>query len=491
MQCAPVRRQTSAILCSACSALVPAHPSLLARRIWHARSDQRTRASSSATTAFPAGVRISRNSSAHLSGAIRRSEAALLTPGTRALIEQGYIAQSASGLWTLLTPALRILQKIERIIDEEMIALGADKVAMPALLKQSLWQRSGRYKPGATNRELLQVHDRKGQHWILGPTHEEEITELVGQRTLTHKSLPLRYYQIGRKYRDEARPRGGLLRSKEFVMKDLYSFDSSVESATITYEAVLGAYKRIFDRLDLTRHGIVMARADSGEIGGSLSHEWHLLHASGEDDVQLCSACQYAANVEFGDKDAGQSECPSCGSGRLTTERAIEVGHTFFLGTRYSEPLGLKFHDADNTQKHVQMGCYGIGTTRLLGVMAELYLKDQRFVWPKHLAPFSLAVLPVNNELDDLTATLLHRYHALGQGRVDKNDIVVNRDYQTDLRKRTAQTAVLGSPTTLIVRDCDADRLDMSVVRSDGVVEVRARSANEIDAALLDLVNAV
>lgn len=393
-----------------------------------------------------------------------------------------------------------------------MQSIGASKTSLSSITTEALWRQSGRY---SSNSELLRIKDRRESGFLLSPTHEEEITALVASMVHSYKDLPLRLYQVGRKYRDERRPRGGLLRAKEFMMKDLYTFDSNSSAALETYEAVRSAYTAIFDALRLP---YLVADADSGNMGGKLSHEYHFVSPKGEDNVWSCNSCEYIANEELVTKkpledenddayplvfrgistdrtteiniyvpatsgrlseeepgwdaitafvnlhavkralpsdvdlDTGieaatlhellnstkkptksisivdsqldisddtepstiievsdltptipGSSCPKCSDGHLDVQKAIEVAHTFHLGTRYSDPLGAVVSMPDGkTREAMQMGCHGIGVSRLIGAIASLLADDKGLSWPRVIAPYETIILPspqvVNSE---------------------------------------------------------------------------------------------
>ena len=212
---------------------------------------------------------------------------------TSLLVDAGYIRQAYAGVYQLLPLGLRVLTKLEALIDKHMQSVGASKVSLSAISSQALWQASGRLSNGS---EMFKFKDRTGSKWLLAPTHEEEITTLLKNEIIAEQHLPVRLYQIGRKYRDEQRPRGGLMRGREFIMKDLYTFDSTPEHAAETYRDVRHAYRNFFTELAVP---FVEARADSGNMGGNLSHEFHFPDDTGEDTVITCDSCGHARNEEF------------------------------------------------------------------------------------------------------------------------------------------------------------------------------------------------
>ena len=453
---------------------------------------------------------------------------------TALLARAGFIRQAYAGIYQMLPLGLRVQSKIEQLIDKHMLALGASKLSLSSFASQDLWRESGRLE-GAT--ELFTFKDRKGTGFLLNPTHEEEITRLIAESTNSHKQLPIRVYQVGRKYRDERRPRGGLLRGREFLMKDLYTFDIDESEARATYDHVRNAYGDIFDELKVD---YLSVQADSGNMGGSLSHEYHLTHSEGEDDLVHCPECGYARNEElveemtynlepinlperlleqtktedsdivehlaiskdgaslvraftngrtskekqispvefnshaikaaFSDQvslDTGvehplqqfqkhldenqqtkskiyylfdnslpskqhvslisrdaelfktysvspvkitstskisllktqpNDPCPQCHQPALQTQKAIEVAHTFHLGTRYSTKLSATTDLPGDPQAKnpMQMGCHGIGVSRLIAAIASVMSDPQALHWPRVIAPFQVAVLADN-----------------------------------------------------------------------------------------------
>ena len=314
------------------------------------------------------------------------------------LVKAGFIRQSYAGIFQLLPLGLRVQDKIERLIDKHMQNLSASKVSLSSLSSEELWRKSGRLQQGRS--ELFSLEDRKGSRFLLSPTHEEEITSLVRNLVQSYKDLPVRLYQVTRKYRDEPRPRQGLLRTREFLMKDLYTFDSSQEAALETYEIVRQAYRAFFEELKLP---FIVAEADSGNIGGDLSHEYHIASEKGEDQVYSCDGCNVAFNEEILStnnnltKDQDTCSCPRC-SRMMTCQTTIELGHTFYLGTKYSKPLDATIAVQDQgidleNMRHIEMGCHGIGISRLIAGVANLYTDDKGLGWSRAIAPFELIVM--------------------------------------------------------------------------------------------------
>ena len=454
------------------------------------------------------------------------------------LLRAGMMRQVARGVYDFLPLGLRVVRKVENIVREEMNRAGAQEILMPAVCPAELWQESGRWD--VYGRELLRIKDRHDRDFCFGPTHEEVVTDIVRREVRSYRDLPLNLYQIQTKFRDEVRPRFGLMRGREFIMKDAYSFHTDLEDCQREYRNMYDAYRRIFDRCGLTYRPV---EADTGAIGGSLSHEFQVLADSGEDALVSCDSCDYAANVEKaelappaaplathgtaltpvetpdqrtieevsiflgepperfvktllyetdtgavvaalvrGDHELSEPKlknllgcqwvalaaeetvhkatgaptgfagplqiearlisdqtlrgaaglvcganerdthltgldiardlpslqfadlrraavgdtCPRCEQGTFTAHRGIEVGQTFYLGTKYSQAMNATYLDASGAQRPMEMGCYGIGITRTVAAAIEQHHDEAGIVWPKPLAPADLHIVPVN-----------------------------------------------------------------------------------------------
>ncbi len=304
------------------------------------------------------------------------------------MLRAGMIRKSAAGIYSYLPLGYKILRKCEAIIREEMNVVGAQEVHLPMVTASSLWQETERWDK--YGKELLRFTDRHNNEFCLGPTHEEVITDLVRNELRSYKQLPVNLYQIQTKFRDETRPRFGLMRGREFLMKDSYSFDADEESLAETYITMIEAYKRIFKRFGVEFR---VVEADSGSIGGSSSAEFMVLADVGEDLVIECPDCMYAANTEiFGDLKP-ESLCPSCNGANLSETRGIEVGHVFKLGQEYSKKMKATFVDKDGRPKPFMMGCYGIGVSRVVAAVIEQSHDHKGIKWPFSLAPFEVVVM--------------------------------------------------------------------------------------------------
>ncbi|TGJ87674.1 hypothetical protein E0Z10_g1115 [Xylaria hypoxylon] len=519
----------------------------------------------------------------------------------------------------------RVQKKLENLIDKYMSQLGASKLSLSSISSQALWRRTDRFQ--GYGKQLFRFTDRKDISYILAPTHEEEITKLVAKTVQSYKNLPLRVYQIGRKYRDEIRPRHGLLRSREFVMKDLYTFDYSLPLALKAYEEARAAYSRLFDELKLP---YLVAEASSGDIGGDISHEYHLPSSIGEDNVISCTDCSYVANEELaaarpiplqdqsstennnakGDNiqaqvwrgiskdrktlvnvwypasfadadinthalksvlpglDSGLEDalplwhstlnsstfsigdqrlpllniidyrlgqhfanslktepgqfpmlpqqtpvelsqldaqyitsltsgepfntirihdgdyCPHCTSGKLKVQKAIELGHTFHLGTKYSDPLGahvqipsamieeglaIVTNSVGNLTVAMQMGCHGIGVSRIIGAVAD-HLADERGLnWPRAIAPFEVVVIP-STDMDEDARTVSHSLTE-ASGTFAPIDLALD-DRTASFAWKMKDADLVGYPVIVVLgRGWTSDRLCEVQCRQLGLTE--------------------
>lgn len=323
----------------------------------------------------------------------------------RLMLQVGLILPASPGCYHLLPYTVRAMEKLVRVIDQEMQAVGGQKINMPSLSPAELWRATNRWQ--LMGKELLRLRDRHGKEYCLGPTHEEAITALVAsQKQLSYKQLPFLLYQVTRKFRDEPRPRFGLLRGREFYMKDMYTFDSSPEAAQQTYSLVCDAYCSLFNRLGLQ---FIKARADVGSIGGTVSHEFQLPVDIGEDRLVVCPSCSFSANMET--LDSLQTNCPAC-QGPLTEAKGIEVGHTFYLGTKYSSIFNAQFTNARGELSLAEMGCYGLGVTRILAAAIEVLSTEDCVRWPSLLAPYQVCLIPPKKGSKEAAATeLLQHLH--------------------------------------------------------------------------------
>ena len=313
------------------------------------------------------------------------------------MLKAGLIRQVASGIYNWLPLGVKVLRKVENIVRREMENSGAQEILMPMVQPGELWKESGRWQQ--YGKELLIFEDRHDREFCLGPTHEEVITDLCRNEIRSHKQLPVIFYQIQTKFRDEIRPRFGVMRSREFIMKDAYSFDLSEQQMDDSYQSMRDAYVRIFNSLGLDYR---IVKADSGAIGGADSEEFHVLADSGEDLLAFSDKSDYAINAELlieskSDQDPGSLEGQDSpdGKGKLKLKRGIEVGHIFKLGRKYSESMKLTIQ-SENGNIHPEMGCYGIGISRIVAAAIEQNHDDKGIIWSKEISPYTTALVEIN-----------------------------------------------------------------------------------------------
>ncbi|MFA4890087.1 MAG: aminoacyl--tRNA ligase-related protein [Candidatus Paceibacterota bacterium] len=359
------------------------------------------------------------------------------------LARAGFTDKLMAGVYTYLPLGLRALKKIENIIREEMNKAGGQEILMPALQPKENWIKTDRW-------DSLDSLFRFTSHYskiefALGPTHEEIVSPLAGKFSLSYKNLPFSLFQIQTKFRDEKRAKSGILRGREFVMKDLYSFHADEKDLENYYEKMKTHYKNIFDKCGIgDKTHLTFA---SGGTFSKYSHEFQMLSEAGEDAIFLCEKCKIAINKEIFNE---QSVCPTCGGKNFREEKAIEVGNIFKLMTKYSDPFGLKFTDKDGNQNNVIMGCYGMGLTRLLGAIAELNHDDKGIIWPESVAPFAVHLLNLKPQISNLKSYADKLYADL-----QKTGVEVLYDDREDITagEKFADADLIGIPYRVVVSE--------------------------------------
>lgn len=370
----------------------------------------------------------------------------------RLMLRSGMVSQVTAGIYTWLPLGLKVLNKIAQIIREEQDRAQSLEVLMPTIQPAELWERSGRYRD--YGKEMLRIKDRHDRDMLYGPTAEEVITDVFARYIKSYKDLPKRFYNIQWKFRDEIRPRFGVMRGREFLMKDNYSFDLTVEGAKASYQAMLEAYVRTFARMDLTA---IPVRADTGPIGGDLSHEFQILAETGESEIYYDPAYEtldvntitldrlqnlYAAADELHDP----KNCP-VPADQLKSARGIEVGHVFYFGTKYSAPLGAYVMGPDGKQVPVEMGSYGIGVSRLVGAIIEAHHDDRGIIWPESVAPFKVGLLNLNVKDKACTEMCEGLYQKLLQAGVE----TLYDDRDLGIGAKFADMDLIGLPWQVVV----------------------------------------
>ena len=416
----------------------------------------------------------------------------------RLMLRAGMMRQEAAGIYAFLPLGFRVLQKICRIVREEQDRSGAIELLMPTIQSADLWRESGRYE--AYGKEMLRIKDRHEREMLYGPTNEEMITEIFRSYVRSYKDLPLNLYHIQWKFRDEVRPRFGLMRGREFLMKDAYSFDIDQAGAQHSYNKMFVAYLRTFTRLGLKS---VPMRAESGPIGGNLSHEFIILAQTGEsevfchkdylemtvpgadvnfDDVANLQAIvdkwtsQYAATSEMHDANAFAKLPP----GTQVSARGIEVGHIFYFGTKYSEPMKALVATGDGKEVPVHMGSYGIGPSRLVAAIIEASHDDAGIIWPEPVAPFKVAILNLKQGSAEADGVCMQLYKDLSAKGVEA--LYDDRDERAGGKFATAD--LIGIPWQVLIGPKGL---------AEGKVEVKRRDDGSRDtmspAAALDLLS--
>ena len=320
------------------------------------------------------------------------------------MLRAGMIRRVASGIYTWLPLGLKVLRKIETIVREEMDSSGAQEVLMPMVQPKELWEETNRWEKMGP--ELLRIQDRHNRDFCLGPTHEEVITDLIRNNVKSYKELPLNIYQIQTKFRDEVRPRYGVMRGREFLMKDSYSFNEDEACLQETYLTMRDTYKKIIERIGLDYK---IVAADSGAIGGDTSEEFHVLAETGEDTIAISDASEYAINTELllkeGEDIASLEGKPSPdGKGVIQIKKGIEVGHIFQLGKVYAEDMKANVLNKEGKASTLFMGCYGIGVSRLVAAAIEQNNDDKGIVWPHSIAPFDINIIAIGYGKDQKIA---------------------------------------------------------------------------------------
>lgn len=394
------------------------------------------------------------------------------------LIRANFVHKLMAGVYTMLPLGFRVREKIIGIIRSEMDKLGAEML-MPALHPKSVWDVTGRWEGMA--KVMYQFKDHGGREVGLGPTHEEVIAEVAKPIIASYQDLPKAIYQIQTKFRDEERPKSGLLRGREFTMKDLYSFHADERSLEEFYERAKDAYHAVFKRAGLIAH---LTEASGGDFS-KYSHEFMVEAEAGEDSVLLCRLCGFARNTEIVPTSSRildgfaigtekkKDECPKCKDGVLETIAAIEVGNIFKLGTRFSEPVGLTFKDEKGETRPVIMASYGIGVERLIGTVAEMHHDDKGLVWPEAVAPFAVHLLMVGAEDEGLQAFADGIYNDLMKKGIE---VLYDDRRGVSAGEKFADADLIGIPWRIVASER---------TRLSEKVEVKSRSAT--DATLMKM----
>ena len=403
----------------------------------------------------------------------------------RLMLRAGMIRQEAAGIYSWLPLGFRVLKKIEAIVRREQERAGAIELLMPTIQPAELWRRSGRYDD--YGKEMLRISDRKEHDLLYGPTNEEMITDIIARSVQSYKQLPLNLFHIQWKFRDEIRPRFGVMRGREFLMKDAYSFDLTREDGEHAYNRMFVAYLRTYAAMGLKA---IPMRAETGPIGGNLSHEFLILADTGESQVYFDAAfhekdwstfeldyddraavatvvdeftSMYAATEEMHDAARFEREVPE---ERRVSGRGIEVGHIFFFGEKYSKPLGAKVLGPDGEEHYLQCGSYGIGVSRLVGAIIEASHDENGIVWPEPVAPFTVGIVNLRQGDEATDAACEGLYERLTNAGLE----VLYDDTAERAGEKFARMDLIGLPWQVIVGPRGL---------RDGVVEIKNRASGE------------
>ena len=305
------------------------------------------------------------------------------------LSRAGYIDKLIAGVYSYLPLGYKVLVKIQNIIREEMNTIGGQEIYMPALQPKELWDETGRWEK--MKEIMFQFKGRGGKEFGLGTTHEETVVDIVRKRLNSYRDLPLYLYQIQDKFRNEPRAKSGLLRGREFNMKDLYSFHANQEDLEDFYQKATKAYQNIFKRCGLES---IITEASGGAFTDEYSHEFQVATEYGEDEIMVCSGCDFSQNTEICKLKEGD-KCPKCGM-TVKAIKSIEVGNIFKLGCKFSKDMGLTVADENGKKQEVIMGCYGIGPGRVMGSVVEIHNDDKGIIWPKELSPYQIHLVLIS-----------------------------------------------------------------------------------------------
>ena len=381
------------------------------------------------------------------------------------MLRSGMIRKVASGIYTWLPLGLKVLKKIENIVREEMDASGAQEVFMPMVQPKELWEETSRWEKMGP--ELLRIKDRHERDFCLGPTHEEVITDIIRNNVKSYKELPLNIYQIQTKFRDEVRPRYGIMRGREFLMKDSYSFNIDEDSLQETYLNMRDTYKRVLERIGLEYK---ISAADSGAIGGDSSEEFHVLAENGEDTIAVSNSSEFAINTELllkegEDINSLEGKPSPDGNGIIQIKKGIEVGHIFKLGKLYAESMKANVLNAEGKASTLYMGCYGIGVSRLVAAAIEQNFDENGIIWPHSIAPFDINIISIGFEKDqEIASASVKLYDELTNMGYD----VLLDDRKGGYGAKMKDSELIGIPLNIVIGKKFLENKEIELKSRDG-----------------------
>lgn len=391
-----------------------------------------------------------------------------VTANADLLTRGGFVEKLMAGAYSYLPLGLKVLNNIADIVREEMDAIDAHELLMPMLHPKDNWVRTGAWENVDV---LFKLESRTGREYALGQSEEEIVTPLVMSKVQTYRDLPIHVYQIGWKFRDELRSKSGLMRGREFLMKDMYSFHEDQADFDRFYAITKNAYLRVYERLGLVAK---VTEASGGAFTEKISYEFMVLTDAGEDDILYCDQCEFCINVEIADLQAGNT-CPKCSQGTLAQARASEVGNVFDLGQKYGRDFGLSFIDRSDSKQFPIMGCYGLGISRLMGVIVEKFHDDRGIIWPEIIAPARVHLINIGNS-DDVMDQANGIYTRLRQHGIT----VLWDDRETSAGIKLKDADLIGIPYRVVVS---------SRTLGEGKVEVKPRTDEPTLATIDELIS--
>jgi prolyl-tRNA synthetase len=367
------------------------------------------------------------------------------TVNHKLLSQAGFVDQLMAGVYSYLPLGLRVLKKIEQVVREEMDLIGGQEILMPVLHPKAIWETT---KGWDKIDVLFKINSRTGKEYALGQSEEEVVTPLVMQFVQSYQDLPKSVYQIHWKFRDELRAKSGILRGREFYMKDMYSFHENQEDFEKYYEIVKKAYLKAYEKLGLIAK---VTEASGGSFTEKISYEYMILTDAGEDDVLYCSECEFCVNTEIA-KVKEEDDCPKCSKAKLQKARASEAGNVFDLGQKYTKDFNLTYTAKDGTQQFPIMGCYGFGISRVMGIIVEKFNDDRGIIWPKSVAPFDVHLISIKS--NEKATEVYSKLQEAGIEVLfdDREDVSAGAQF--------ADADLIGIPVRLVVSAKSGDKIE-------------------------------
>ena len=358
------------------------------------------------------------------------------------LMRGGFIDKLMAGSFTLLPLGFRVKEKIEQIVREEMDKTGASELLMPLLHPKTIWNETGRWEKA---KEVMYQFKKGDKEYALSFTHEEIVLDLVRKYVSSYKELPIKIYHFSTKFRDEPRAKSGILRGREFIMKDLYSLHEDETDLDKYYVEIIEVYKKIFKKMNLETK---VTEAPGGVFTDNITHEFQVVCSSGEDRIFYCDKCDFSQNQEIATVKEGD-KCPKCGSGLIKLGNSIEVGNIFKFGTTYSEKMNASYTDKNGKRQFLHFASYGIGITRLIGTIVEMFNDSKGIIWPKEVAPYQVHLVGLNKKADDVYELL-----------IKKGIEILYDDRDVSAGEKFSDCDLIGIPVRLVVSDKTGDKIE-------------------------------